>query len=116
MFPSLLEISTDRKSLLLQPEGMHFANNADAMKLGIWSHFQSNEMKSGEILASSDTICRLIDALKFLHSRSGPELVHRDIKLSNIFTVSAQRGYHFLLNDFGAAVKVGEFNIVYDLT
>ena len=84
VFPKIIHKSEDRKSLALSPEGAHFACTLSAIRTGLSKYSAKIPRVSGELLASSQTFCLLVRALRSLHDVG---LAHRDIKLSNFFPV-----------------------------
>lgn len=79
MFTQLVGLTDDKKALLITPRGIPFAQTPAQIE-DLMKHRNDKVMTM-----SRDLLLGLVDAVRFLHKKL--KLVHRDIKLSNMFAV-----------------------------
>lgn len=77
--PQLMEAQRENLILILTPVGQHFASDMN-------SHFTAH-MDSTKCFLTAPLAQQLVDTLRTLHNQ---KIIHRDIKLSNLFVVNNQ--------------------------
>ena len=82
-FTQLVGMADDEHSLLLKPRGIPFAQTPTQI-MGLLKDSRRTDM----VTMSRELLSGLVDAVHFLHKNA--ELVHRDIKLSNMFALQVE--------------------------
>ncbi len=82
-FTQLVGMTDDERSLLLKPRGIPFAQTPTQI-MGLLKNSRRTDM----VTMSRELLSGLVDAVHFLHKNA--KLVHRDIKLSNMFALQVE--------------------------
>lgn len=82
LVPKLVGISDDKRALLLQPVGRHFASRPEEIQETRFAQLVGQEDSTKYALSTAREFCLLVDIIAQIH---GLGLIHRDIKPSNFF-------------------------------